>query len=221
MTFSVSPPRSRSCRTLSAIFAIHVDGIWMGGRTGIGSRCCAAGANASGASWFRRLRTKLSAGTLAGLSSGPERRVQLGLELRPGQLPTFLPSMRKVGVASIASAAAFFWNSATSASASSRSCMQAFICVVGHARLSADAVEPAEERLRVASPAQFAWLREQHVDHAEIAVGRRAAGDHRRPEARPVEIDLAEDQPHLAGVDVVRLDLREARRCGRRRNAGR
>ena len=47
------------------------------------------------------------------------------------------------------------------------------------------------------------------VDDAEVAVGRRAAGDHRRPEARLVEVDLAEDQPHLAGVDVVRLDLRE------------
>ena len=76
---------------------------------------------------------------------------------------------------------------------------------VGHPRLPADAIElarPAPAR-RWQSPS-FSWRREQHVDDAEVAVGRRAAGDHRRPEARLVEIDLAEDQPHLAGVDVVR-----------------
>ena len=41
---------------------------------------------------------------------------------------TFTPLIRKVGVASMPSASEFFWYSATSPSASARSCMQASIC---------------------------------------------------------------------------------------------
>ena len=62
---------------------------------------------------------------------------------------------------------------------------------------------------------------EQHVDDAEVALCGAQRAIIAGPEARPVEVDLAVDEPHLAGVDVVRLDLREHRRRGRPRSAGR
>src|SRR5713226_6874919 len=78
--------------------------------------------------------------------------------------------------------------------------------LVAHAAKLGEATEAGG---RVAARPPRGLLREQHVDEAIKALGRRAARDHRRLQGRAVEREIAEYQLRLAGVDPRRLDLRQ------------